>query len=130
MPCQEGLSRVVREWSRKLLEVIPGLPLNRCDEFADIPVLGITIPFCRMRVPKRLKTRGVFEKVGNSRLVDTTAHEINHLKSLTVATIRVFGCDCYGGVTHGYAAGAAERPHVRQGQEGNRFIQVKSVVGS
>ena len=72
----------------------------------------------------------MFEKVGNRHLLDTTAHDISSFKSLTVVKIRIFGCECHGGITYGNAAAAVERPHVWQGQEGNRFIQGKSMSGA
>lgn len=72
----------------------------------------------------------MFEKVGDTLFVDTAEHEMNSFKGLSGATIRIFGCDALVAVVNGYSAGAAERPHVRQGQERARSIQNKSFLGS
>jgi len=80
-------------------------------------------------LPKRPKACGEFEKFGDTLFVDTAEHEMNSFKGLSEATIRVFGCDALVGVVHGHTAGAAERPHVRQGQERARPIQNKSFLG-
>ncbi len=69
------------------------------------------------------------KNVGDTRLVDITAHKGNCFKGLSEATIRFFGWEALVAVIHDYTAGDAERPHVRQSQEGARPFQIKSCLG-
>ena len=76
---------------RKPLEVTPCFPLDCHHEFANVPVPRTNNLVMQMRVPKPLQTWAVFEKFGDTHLVDTTVQEIDRFKSCSKAAVRIFG---------------------------------------